>query len=88
MSPRQASVIVAGANDRLVREHNELVWLAWHIAALQRAKRLPRLKTLLAKPASQQRLNWQQQMAVMDQWVVHTQRVARQRKKLTGPKKK
>lgn len=82
------SSIIGGANDRIVREHNQRAWLAWHIAALQRAKRLPKLKTLLAKSASRSRLTWQQQMAVMDQWVVHTNRVARQRKKTTGGKQK
>ena len=31
----------------LEREHNERAWLAWHIAALTRAKKLPKLETLM-----------------------------------------
>ncbi len=73
--------IVGGANDRLVREHNELAWLAWHIAAMVRSKKLPKIKTLMAKTAGKQRQDWREQMAIMDQWVVHTARVIRQRKK-------
>jgi hypothetical protein len=62
---------------------------AWHIAALQRSKKLPRLKTLLAKVAEQQKQSWQDQMAVMDMWAIHTQRVARNQQRLKrGPKKK
>lgn len=68
--------IVGGANDRLLREHNERAWLAWHVSALQRTKKLPKLKNLISKPAASKRQTWQQQMAVMDQWVVHTRRVA------------
>lgn len=61
-----------------MREHNERAWLAWHIAALQRSKKLPKLKTLFSKATSRtRRMTWQQQMAVMDQWVAHTQRAAR-----------
>lgn len=81
------SAIISGANERLVREHNQHAWLAWHIAALQRSKRLPKLKTLLAKQQSHRRTNWQQQMAVMDQWVAHTQRIARQQQRRNKQKK-
>lgn len=29
--------------------HNQAAWLAWHVAALSRQKKLPKLGTLLAK---------------------------------------
>lgn len=52
--------------------------LAWHTAALYRSKRMPKLQKLLAKVTSQQRRqSWREQMAVMDQWVAHTQRRAK-----------
>jgi len=55
----------------LRREHNERVQLAWNTAALSRAKKLPKLKTLLApEPARQKkpRQTWQQQAAIMEAW--------------------
>jgi len=35
------------AADRARREHKERLWLAWHIAALMNARRLPRLADLM-----------------------------------------
>lgn len=34
------------------REANERMWLAWHIVALDRSKKLPKLETLLIKQRS------------------------------------
>jgi len=77
--------IVGGVKERIVREHNELAWLAWHVAAMTRSKKkLPDLKKLLSKTTSGKKQDWQQQMAVMDMWVAHTQRIQRQRKKQHG----
>lgn len=84
ISRRQASTVIAGVNMRLVREHNERMSLAWHVAALQRAKRMPKLKTLFAKAAERKTQTWQQQMAVMDMWAVHTVRVQRALKDLNN----
>lgn len=39
--------IFRGAAKRVKREHNERVWLAWHIAALSKAEKMPRLKDML-----------------------------------------
>lgn len=36
-------------SDRAVREHNERVWLAYHIAGLPRLKKFPDMKKLLAR---------------------------------------
>lgn len=66
--------IIGGAQDRLLREHNERAWLAWHVAALSRAKKMPKLKTMMSKAASRRTQTWQEQMAVMDAWVAHTER--------------
>lgn len=64
------------------REHNERMQIAWHVAALQRSKKMPKLKTLLAKVAEPKKQSWQEQMAVMDMWAAHTQRVDRKQKQL------
>lgn len=53
--------------------------LAWHIAALQRTKKLPKLQTLLAKKSAlkaRRRQTWQEQLAVMDLWVIASRRAA------------
>jgi hypothetical protein len=31
----------------LEREHNDRAWLAWHVAALQRTRKLPKLDSLM-----------------------------------------
>lgn len=76
------------AANRAVHDHNQKMHLAWHIAALQRAKKLPKLKTLIAKPAERKVQSWQEQMAVMDLWAVHMDRIARQRQRLNSKPKR
>lgn len=57
------------------REHNDRMSLAWHIAALPRTKRFPKLEKLLVKQtATRKRQTWQQQLAIMDMWVAATKR--------------
>lgn len=68
----------------MTREHNERMSLAWHIEALHRTKRLPKLKTLMAKTATRRKQTWQEQMAVMDAWVTHTHRAATKQKRIAG----
>jgi hypothetical protein len=46
---REIAVILQGVTDRRAAESNERMALAWHIEALSRGKKLPRLDTLLAK---------------------------------------
>jgi hypothetical protein len=47
MTPRETFATIEAVSWRLEREHRRDAWLAWHIAALSRAKRLPALKRLL-----------------------------------------
>lgn len=48
-TPRYLSMIFEGKSRQLRREHNERAWLAHTIASLPRYKKLPDLKTLLAR---------------------------------------
>lgn len=48
-------------------EHNGRAILAWNIAALSRAKRLPKVDTLFARERGPQQ-TWQEQFALMQQW--------------------
>lgn len=49
--------------------------MAWHIVALGRAKKIPRLEVMMAKRrASATRQSWQEQQRIMDMWVAVTRR--------------
>jgi len=48
LTPRETYMVLEAATWRLEREHRRDAWLAWHIAALSRAKRLPALQRLIA----------------------------------------
>ena len=39
-----------GADERLQREQNARGWLAWHVAALSRARKLPDLEKVMVRP--------------------------------------
>lgn len=70
-----------GEADRL--EHNDRAWMAWHIAALSRMKKLPKLAELLIKPRKAQPVRpqtWQEQQAIWMQWVVATKAAAARRR--------
>jgi hypothetical protein len=47
---------------RLEREHNARAWLAWNVAALMRAKRLPTLKSLMVKRRRREQQAWEDQI--------------------------
>jgi len=50
---------------RLEREHNARAWQAYATAALVRAKKMPRLQTLLIEPPKERRRQtWQEQLAI------------------------
>lgn len=53
---------------RFERDHNARVWLAWHIAALQRAKKMPDIKKMLMSNTSKPRQSWREQMVIMSEW--------------------
>jgi hypothetical protein len=66
---RQFDSIISGANDKLIREHNELAWLAWHIGLLsQPRKRYPSLKSLMVQENKKPSQTWQQQLAIAHMW--------------------
>jgi hypothetical protein len=47
ITPSEVDREMRGARQRLEREANERMSLAWHIVALDRTKKLPKLETLL-----------------------------------------
>ena len=48
LTPRETYAAIEAANWRLEREHRRDAWLAWHVATLSRAKRMPPLQRLIA----------------------------------------
>lgn len=67
---REISVILEGATNRLKREHNDRAWLAWHIEALARQKKLPKLKELLhSEKPSGRKMTPEQLESVTRSWL-------------------
>lgn len=67
-------VIAAGARRRQAAEHNRDAWLAWNIVALDRARRLPPLKSLQIdpdRPAVKRAQTWREQLAIARQLALH-----------------
>lgn len=63
---------MAGARQRFIRDHNELMGLAWHMASLNAysthdPKKMPKLTTLLhsEKPATARAQTADEQIAVL-----------------------
>lgn len=70
---REVQNIMHGHETRLKREHNERVWLAWHIEALQRTKKLPKLKDMMSgASAAPRKQTVDEQVAIAMQWVAVT----------------
>jgi len=47
MTPVETYLVIKAAAWKFDEEQRDLAWLAWHVAALSRAKRLPALSKLL-----------------------------------------
>jgi hypothetical protein len=64
---RTLTIAMHGKLRAARRDHNQRAWLAWHIAALQRTKKLPKLASLFAKEKPRQQ-SWQEQQMIMSSW--------------------
>jgi hypothetical protein len=67
---REIGVILAGAASRMKREHNDRAWAVWHIEALARQKKLPKLKTLMhgAERKQRRRQTVEEQISIAHAW--------------------
>jgi hypothetical protein len=61
----EIGMILEGVNQRHVQQHNDRAWMAWHIAAMGRAEKMPRLDRLTAKKPRPSGQTWEEQMAIM-----------------------
>jgi len=68
---REINIILDGAALKLMREHNSRAWATWHIAALSRAKKMPKLRELLQedKRPTGKRMTPEQIEAVTRSWL-------------------
>jgi hypothetical protein len=72
-TPLEVHLILHAVRASNFRRHNEFVFLAWRIASLMRAKKIPSLKSLLLKaPRRANRASWEEDLRTMDLWVVAT----------------
>lgn len=65
--------MLAGAGDRLLREHNDRAWAAWHTAWLtayapQKPGKFPKLDKMLSR-GPRKRQTADQQMALVRAWL-------------------
>ena len=69
-TPRTLSLAFDAHNETRRIAHNDRAWLAWHVAALQRAKRVPSLTKLqIAKPQASAGPAWKSQLEGLKHWV-------------------
>ena len=85
-TPKQLALHFESIGLKAQREHNARAWLAWHVAALTRAKKFPRLDTLLAKTkTAPRRQTWEEQMVIMQAWSERVnRRAAKQDQNIIG----
>lgn len=78
---REITLMMEGAAERERRAYNDRAGLAWTGAALARAKRLPKLKTLLipGRRVAPRPQTAQEQLAIFRQWAAVTASPARKR---------
>jgi len=75
LTPRETLMTIEAAIWRRRQERERDLWLAWHMAALQRAKRLPTLKRLLSGMTPARRLSAADEAARREEFADLTQRM-------------
>lgn len=69
-TPHQLAFIIEGRSEQLMREHNDRAWLVHSLATLQRAKKIPALRELQARPRRRKSQSPEEMMAIARQWVI------------------
>ncbi|MET3662503.1 hypothetical protein [Aquamicrobium ahrensii] len=70
---REISIILKGAAARLTREQDGRAWVAWHIEALARTKKLPTLKSMQSgKPLKRRRMTPNEMISMAHLWTAAT----------------
>lgn len=70
---REIGIILKGAGARLTRDQDARAWLAWHIEALARTKKLPTLKDMQSgKPIRRRRMTPDEMISMAHLWTAAT----------------
>jgi hypothetical protein len=70
---REIAAVLKGAGARLTQEQDARAWLAWHIEALARVKKLPRLEEMQSKRRrSVRRMTPDEMIAIAHLWTAAT----------------
>lgn len=70
---REIAAIMKGAAKRLMREHDDRAWLAWHIEALARTKKLPKLKDMQSdRTKARRRMTPEEMISMAHLWTAAT----------------
>lgn len=65
---------MAGASAKLAREHDANAWVAWHIEALARSKKLPKLADMQSgRPTKRRRMTPEEMISMAHLWTAATQ---------------
>jgi hypothetical protein len=67
-TPRTLSLAFAAYDETQVNDYNGRAWLAWHMAALSRSKKLPPLRNLMSKVTTPKSA-MEEQIAGLVRWV-------------------
>jgi hypothetical protein len=67
---KEIGVILDAETGRVRREQNDRAWLAWHIEALARSKKLPKLNEMMhdAPRTPARRQTVEEQIAIAHRW--------------------
>jgi hypothetical protein len=52
-------IALEAQRERLDREHNQRAWAVWHVAALSRSKKLPKIEQLMVRVQQRAAQTWQ-----------------------------
>jgi hypothetical protein len=64
---RTIEIAMQGKNEAARIEHNKRVWMIWHLAALQRSKKMRSLKSMMMKKRPRVQ-SIEEQQAIMAGW--------------------
>lgn len=72
---REIGFIFEGVSSRMNREHNDRAWAVWHIEALARVKKLPKLADMtVGTTKKSRRQTADEQIAIAHMWTAATTR--------------
>lgn len=70
---REIEAVLKGVGARLSREHDANAWLAWHIEALARVKKMPKLTDMqTSKPAKRRKMTPEEMISMAHLWTAAT----------------